>query len=176
MSIEHVILVDNNDHVLGTMEKMAAHSSGQLHRAFSVFIFDHNGRLLLQQRAFDKYHSPGQWSNTCCSHPRPGEQNSDAARRRLKEEMGLECDLVYGFSFIYHAVLGNGLIEHEFDHVFFGTTAALPVINTQEVAAFAFRSPEEVNEQLKQNPAAYTAWFKICFERVMQHYSQQKND
>ena len=173
MAREDVILVDKNDNALGTMEKLAAHQSGELHRAFSVFIFNNKGQLLLQQRALDKYHSAGKWSNTCCSHPRPGEQNIEAAKRRLKEEMGLECELTYGFNFIYRTDFSNDLIEHEFDHVFFGTTDALPMINTQEVADYAFMSLDELNERLKQDPGEYTEWFKICFDRVIEHHQKQ---
>jgi len=176
MTSEDVILVDKQDNALGTMEKLAAHQAGRLHRAFSVFVFNSKGELLLQQRAHDKYHSAGKWSNTCCSHPRPGEQNIDAAKRRLKEEMGLDCELHYGFNFIYHTDFSNGLSEYEFDHVFFGKTDAQPVIDPQEVAAFAYITPEELNEQLKQNPDEYTEWFKICFENVIEHYNQQNND
>ena len=173
MTSDYVILVDKNDSALGTMEKLAAHQLGKLHRAFSVFIFNNKGQLLLQQRAHDKYHSAGKWSNTCCSHPRPGEQNIEAAKRRLKEEMGLECELTYGFNFIYRTDFSNDLIEHEFDHVFFGTTDALPVINPQEVADYTFMSLDELNEKLKQDPDEYTEWFKICFERVIEHHKKQ---
>ncbi len=173
MGSENVILVDKNDNVLGIMEKVAAHQLGQLHRAFSVFVFNNKGQLLLQQRAHDKYHSAGKWSNTCCSHPRPGEQNIEAAKRRLKEEMGLECELRYGFDFIYRTDFSNGLCEHEFDHVFFGTTDALPAIDPQEVADYAFMSLDELNEKLKQNADEYTEWFKICFDRVIEHYKKQ---
>jgi isopentenyl-diphosphate delta-isomerase len=174
MASESVILVDERDNALGIMEKIAAHQLGQLHRAFSVFIFNSKGQLLLQQRAHDKYHSAGKWSNTCCSHPRPGEQNIEAAKRRLKEEMGLDCELLYGFNFIYRTTFSNGLCEHEFDHVFFGTTNASPAIDPQEVAAFAYMDLEEINDQLKQNPNQYTEWFKICFERVVDHYQKQE--
>ena len=177
MASENVILVDENDNMLGTMEKMAAHRLGKLHRAFSVFIFNHQGQLLLQQRAYDKYHSAGKWSNTCCSHPRLGEQNFDAANRRLKEEMGLDCELFYGFNFIYRTDFSNDLCEHEFDHVFFGTTDALPTPEPFEVAAFAYLSPEELRARLRQSPDEFTEWFKICFERVIQQYYQQlEND
>jgi len=176
MASEEVILVDTNDNALGTMEKLAAHQAGQLHRAFSVFIFNSKGELLLQQRAHDKYHSAGKWSNTCCSHPRPGEQNMDAAKRRLMEEMGLGCELRYGFNFVYHAGFSNGLSEYEFDHVFFGDTDELPLIDPAEVADFAYVSPEQLKNKLKQEPDEYTEWFKICFENVMEHYQKQGND
>jgi isopentenyl-diphosphate Delta-isomerase len=173
MASDYVILVDKNDNALGTMEKLAAHQLGKLHRAFSVFVFNNKGQLLLQQRAHDKYHSAGKWSNTCCSHPRAGEQNIEAAKRRLKEEMGLECELSYGFNFIYRTDFSNGLCEHEFDHVFFGTTDVLPVINPQEVAGFTYMGLEEINDHLKQKPDDYTEWFKICFDRVIEHHQKQ---
>ncbi len=174
---ESVILVDTNDQTLGTMEKMEAHRLGKLHRAISVFVFNRKGELLMQQRAAQKYHSAGKWSNTTCSHPRLGEQNIDAATRRLKEEMGLDCNLVYGFNFIYQANFGNGLFEHEYDHVFFGITDVLPQLNIDEVSAFRYNSLEELGVLIKQNPDEYTTWLKICFEQVVKHYHQlQKND
>ncbi len=158
------------------MEKMAVHRLGKLHRAFSVFIFNEAGELLLQQRAFGKYHSAGKWSNACCSHPRPGEFNIDAAKRRLKEEMGLECELVPGFSFVYRAEFGE-LTEFEFDHVFFGTTNQIPSPEPEEVVAWQYVSPEVLTAELGQTPEKFTEWFKICYERVMQHYyQQQEND
>ena len=174
--MESVILVDEHDNMLGTMEKMAVHRLGKLHRAFSVFIFNGAGELLLQQRAFEKYHSAGKWSNACCSHPRPGESNIDAACRRLKEEIGLECELTPGFSFVYRAEFGE-LTEYEFDHVFFGTTEQIPVPDPLEVAAWQYVSPEELKKKLEQEPEKFTEWLKICFERVMQfYYQQQEND
>ncbi|MGZ3753357.1 MAG: isopentenyl-diphosphate Delta-isomerase [Mucilaginibacter sp.] len=177
MGSEIVILVDKRDNMLGTMEKIAAHRAGKLHRAFSVFIFNSEGELLLQQRALHKYHSAGKWSNACCSHPRPGEENISAAKRRLKEEMGLACELVHGFNFIYKADVGDGLYEHEFDHVFFGTTDTRPLLDPLEVVAYKFISPEDLQTQLSQNPDEYTEWFKICFDRVIEHnYLKQEND
>ncbi len=174
--MESVILVDEHDKMLGTMEKMAVHRLGKLHRAFSVFIFNGAGELLLQQRAFEKYHSAGKWSNACCSHPRPGEFNVEAASRRLKEEMGIACELVPGFSFVYKAVFGE-LTEYEFDHVLFGTTEQIPVPDPLEVAAWQYVLPDVLKKELEQEPDKFTAWFKICFDRVMQyHYQQQEND
>lgn len=176
MLIENVILVDEYDNMQGTMEKLAAHRLGKLHRAFSVFIFNHSGQLLLQQRALDKYHSAGKWSNTCCSHPRPGEQNIDAAKRRLKEEMGLECDLEYGFNFVYQAEFSNGLSEHEYDHVFFGKTDQAPEPATAEVAGYEYLSLDMVSKRLEKAPGDFSEWFKICFGRVMQYYHQQQQN
>ena len=174
--MESVILVDEHDKMLGTMEMMAVHRLGKLHRAFSVFIFNGAGELLLQQRAFEKYHSAGKWSNACCSHPRPGEFNVEAASRRLKEEMGIACELVPGFSFVYKAVFGE-LTEYEFDHVLFGTTEQIPVPDPLEVAAWQYVLPDVLKKELEQEPDKFTAWFKICFDRVMQyHYQQQEND
>lgn len=168
--IEEVILVDENDTPIGTMPKLEAHLEGKRHRAFSVFIFNSSGELLLQQRALDKYHSAGKWTNTCCSHPRPGELTIDAATRRLKEEMGMECEINPVFSFSYCAEVENGLIENEYDHVYFGSTDALPIPNPEEVAAFKYMTMEALQLSLVDYPAVYTEWLKICFEQVMVHY------
>jgi isopentenyl-diphosphate delta-isomerase len=164
---EQVILVDIEDLPVGTMPKMLAHEQGVLHRAFSNFIFNSEGELLLQQRALHKYHSAGKWTNTCCSHPKPGELTLDAAKRRLKEEMGMECNLIYGFNFLYKAIFDNGLIEHELDHVFFGVTDQRPIINLDEVASFKYVKLAELNKNIIENPEDYTAWLKICFNKVL---------
>lgn len=163
---ELVVLVDEKDTPIGLMEKMEAHRKGALHRAFSVFIFNSQGELLLQQRALDKYHSGGKWTNTCCSHPRDGESTLDAAKRRLDEEMGLSCDLEYRFHFQYKATFENGLTEHEIDHVFFGYTDSVPQLNSQEVADYRYVSLPELQQSIKNQPERYTPWFKICFDRV----------
>lgn len=176
MAYESVILVDENDHMTGTMEKMAVHRMARLHRAISVFIFNGKGEMLLQKRAASKYHCGGKWTNTCCSHPRPGELTADAAMRRLQEEMGLQCELEHIFSFIYHAAFDNGLYEHEYDHVFIGTTDKVPAPNPQEVEGFAYIGPEEVDRDIFQNPQKFTPWFKICFERVMEHFKIKENE
>lgn len=172
---DHVILVDQIDQVTGLMEKMEAHQRGKLHRAFLVFIFNQNGEFLLQQRALDKYHSGGQWSNTCCSHPYPGEETEAGAKRRLQEEMGMDCELEFGFSFIYYADLKDGLSENEFDHVYFGVSDTLPVPNPDEVAAFKYVTLETLETQLETNPEHYTIWLKICFDQVKSHYNQLFN-
>jgi len=165
---EQVILVDIEDNVLGTMEKMDAHVLGRLHRAFSVFIFNTSGELLLQQRALDKYHSGGKWTNTCCSHPRLGEKTLDAANRRLLEEMGMKCDLQYAFNFTYKAELLDGIEEHEYDHVYFGVSNELPVPDPKEVSAYKYLSMDVLSKDIEQNPDEYTEWLKICFKQVQE--------
>lgn len=167
--MEEVILVDDQDRPIGTMEKMEAHAKGQLHRAFSIFVFNSDGELLLHQRAFDKYHSGGLWTNTCCSHPRPGESVLEAGHRRLMEEMGMACDLQERFSFVYRSELDQGLIEHELDHVMFGVSDDLPVLNPEEVAAYRYASLEEISEEMTDDPDLFTEWFKICFAEVLKH-------
>jgi isopentenyl-diphosphate delta-isomerase len=161
---EKVILVSEADDQLGLMEKMEAHKKGVLHRAFSVFIFNKSGQLLLQQRALGKYHSPGLWTNTCCSHQREGESNVEAGKRRLKEEMGFNCDLKEVFWFIYKADFDNGLTEHELDHVMVGYYNQDPVVNEQEVASFKWMSLKDVKDDISGNPGRYTEWFKIIFK------------
>ncbi|MBG6236130.1 isopentenyl-diphosphate delta-isomerase [Pedobacter sp. CAN_A7] len=166
---DHVILVDEGDNQIGTMEKQEAHLIGALHRAFSVFIFNHRQELLLQQRALEKYHSAGLWTNTCCSHPKPGESLIDAANRRLQEEMGMETALVYGFPFTYEAAFSNDLIEHEYDHVFFGQSDELPQPNPEEVAAYKYVSLSTLYQELNDNPEQYSAWLKICFNKMVEY-------
>lgn len=167
--MEHVVLVDEQDTQIGIMEKMAAHIVPRLHRAFSIFIFNSKGEMLLQQRALTKYHSPGLWTNTCCSHPRNGESLEQATARRLKEEMGLTCDMHEVFTFIYKAPVGLGLVEHEYDHVWFGTTDDTPVVNAEEVASFKYMSLDEIASDMEAHPECYTEWFKISFEEVREH-------
>ena len=159
-----MILVSETDDQLGLMGKMEAHEKGVLHRAFSVFVFNKNGELLLQQRALDKYHSPGLWTNTCCSHQRDGESSLGAGKRRLKEEMGFHCDLEEVFWFIYSAAFDNGLTEHELDHVMVGFYDYDPVINPQEVALFKWMSLDKVKQDIAEHPEHYTEWFKIIFK------------
>jgi len=166
MKREQVILVNEQDEVLGTMEKLEAHQKGLLHRAISVFIFDSQGRLLLQQRAADKYHSAGQWTNTCCSHPAPGEPALDAAYRRLEEEMGMQVPLTFAFTFRYRAPFDNGLMEHELDHVFIGYADHSPVPNPAEVAAYRWVDRATIDRENRKNPEDYTAWFKLIYGKV----------
>lgn len=163
---EEVILVNEADEQIGVMEKMEAHQKGLLHRAFSVFIFNDKGEMLLQQRALDKYHSGGLWTNACCSHPRPGENTLQAAKRRLTEEMGIQAELTPQTTFIYRTDFNNGLTEHEFDHVFIGKFNGEPKINKDEVNAHSWRSPDEIKHSVKQAPELYTSWFKIALEKV----------
>ncbi len=168
--MEHVILVDENDQQIGLMEKMEAHEKGLLHRAFSVFIFNDENQLLLQQRAKDKYHSGGLWTNTCCSHPREGESLLDAGKRRLHEEMAFSCPIETVFSFIYKAELDNNLIEHELDHVLIGNYNEAPKPNPDEVMDWKYVDLEWVVEDMKANPENYTAWFRIVFDNVKGHF------
>jgi isopentenyl-diphosphate delta-isomerase len=164
--MEEVILVDELDNEIGTKEKMQAHKEALLHRAFSVFIFNKKGELLLQRRALNKYHSPGLWTNTCCSHPRPNEILMNAAKRRLVEEMGFDCDLFYQFNFIYKASLDQGMTEHELDHVYFGTYEGEIIINPEEVSDYKFVSITELEININKQPHLFTEWFKIVFEKV----------
>ncbi len=167
--IEYVVLVNDNDMPLGTMEKMEAHERGKLHRAFSVFIFNKNGEMMLQKRAAEKYHSPGLWTNTVCSHPRPGEDIEEAAHRRMMEEMGFDAPLKELFSFTYKANVGGGLTEHEFDHVFIGTTDQKPNPNPEEVSDWKYMSVQEILDDIKKNPSDYTEWFKIAVKELSYH-------
>ena len=161
---EKVILVDKNDNQVGLMPKLEAHEKGFLHRAFSVFIFNNKYQLLLQKRASSKYHSGGLWTNTCCSHPREDEDILDAANRRLDEEMGIKTSLRKVYDFIYEAKLDNNLIEHEFDHVFYGLYDEDPIINKDEVDDFKWIDMETLNDSIINNGDNYTVWFKIAFE------------
>lgn len=167
--MENVILVDEHDNALGLMEKMKAHQKGLLHRAFSVFILNDQKQLLLQQRAYSKYHSGGLWTNTCCSHPREGETNLEAAHRRLQEEMGFDCPVEKLLDFVYKAELDHDLTEHEFDHVFIGNYSKDPVVNPEEVASYKWMDLESLRTDINDKPEIYTEWFKIIFERFYQH-------
>jgi isopentenyl-diphosphate delta-isomerase len=151
------------------MPKMEAHEKAVLHRAFSVFVLNKKGELMLQQRAADKYHSPLLWTNTCCSHQRKGESNLEAGKRRLQEEMGFSCELKELFSFIYKAPFDNGLTEHELDHVMIGHYEGAPVINKEEVEDFKWMTLSNVKNDIATNPSNYTAWFKIIFEKFYKH-------
>jgi isopentenyl-diphosphate delta-isomerase len=172
---DRVVLVDENDKELGTMAKMEAHEKGLLHRAFSVFVFNGNGELLLHKRASDKYHCSGMWTNTCCSHPRPGEKVKAAAQRRLQEEMGFSCNLVPAFEFVYQSKLDNNLSEHEYDHVFLGEFDSKPNPNSGEVEDWEFMRIDKIRSLLEKNPEMFTPWFKIVFERVLKHRSESPN-
>ena len=163
---QDVVLVNDQDEPMGTMEKMEAHRKAQLHRAFSVFIFNQRGEMLLQQRSKQKYHSAGLWTNACCSHPRPGEDVKAAAVRRLHEELGFTTPLKKIFDFIYRASFENGLTEFEFDHVFVGNYEGLILPDKNEVSDYCFKSLEEIRTSLLSHPAKYTHWFHIAFPKV----------
>ena len=165
---EYVILVNEKDEPLGLMPKLEAHKKGMLHRAFSVFVLNKQGELLLQQRAASKYHSPSLWTNTCCSHQQEGERNIEAGKRRLYEEMGFVTELTEVFSFIYKAPFDNGLTEHELDHVLIGTYDGNPNINPDEVESFKWMTLDAVKADIEKHPEMYTAWFKIIFKEYYQ--------
>lgn len=166
--VTDVILVNEQDEPIGVMEKMEAHRKGVLHRAFSIFIFNSKGEMLLQQRAQGKYHSGGLWTNTCCSHPLPGEDTLHAATRRLQEEMGFTTLLEKIFDFVYLTEFEHGLTEHEFDHVFIGTFEGRMTPDPMEVKDYCYKSLEEIEATLLSHPQKYTAWFNIAFPKVQQ--------
>ncbi|RZS93102.1 isopentenyl-diphosphate Delta-isomerase [Aquimarina brevivitae] len=175
MEEEKVILVNEKDEQIGLMPKMEAHEKALLHRAFSVFVFNAKNELMIQQRAMHKYHSPGLWTNTCCSHQREGESNIAAGMRRLQEEMGFTTALKETISFIYKAPFDNGLTEHEFDHILIGYYDADPYINPDEVAAWKWMSLEDLKKDMNDHPEVYTAWFKIIFDKFYAHISSYEN-
>lgn len=164
---EKVILVDKHDGQIGVGEKLRTHLEGRLHRAFSIFIFNAKGELLLHKRSKTKYHSAGLWTNTCCSHPRPGESVKEAAHRRLKEEMGFDSELVQGFSFIYKAKLNNNLVEHEFDHVLIGKFDGRINPNPEEVESWKWVGIDELKIDIQNNPEKYTFWLRAALDKVM---------
>ena len=166
---EMVVLINENDEVKGLMEKMQAHKTGLLHRAFSVFLFNNQGEMLLQKRAAHKYHSPNQWTNAVCSHPRDGETYKDAALRRLKEELGIEVEIDHKFFFIYKADVGDGLWEHELDHVFVGNYQGEFQLNPEEVSEVRYISQENLEKEMIENPANFTEWFKIILKEYQEH-------
>lgn len=167
---EFVVLVDPKDEVLGLMEKQQAHVNGLLHRAFSVFLFNDKGEMLLQKRAAEKYHSPGQWTNAVCSHPRNDETYKDGAQRRVKEELGIDVEITEKFHFIYKADVGGGLWEHELDHVFTGIYNADFNLNINEVEAVRYISIENLDKEMAESPEQFTEWFKIILEEYKHHF------
>ena len=173
MTMNEVILVDNNDVAIGSMDKMEAHEKALLHRAFSVFIFNSRGEMLLQQRADKKYHSGGLWTNACCSHPSPGEDTDKAAARRLKEELGFTVDLKKAFTFTYRTDFENGLTENEFDHVYTGIYDGRIVADVDEVKSYRFIPMHEIEISIGCDPAKYTSWFVIAFPEIKKWW--QKN-
>ncbi|MFQ5847724.1 MAG: isopentenyl-diphosphate Delta-isomerase [Candidatus Methylomirabilales bacterium] len=169
---ERVILVDADDHEIGTAEKLTAHREGRLHRAFSIFVFNTHGRLLLQKRAITKYHSGGLWTNTCCSHPRPEEPIYEAAHRRLIEEMGFDCDLREIFSFVYKVQLTDDICEHEYDHVFVGQYDGDPAPNGEELEDWQWTDVEALRKDIHAHPDRYTYWMKASIDTVLSHRDQ----
>jgi isopentenyl-diphosphate delta-isomerase len=166
-----VQLVDAEDNPNGSMEKLEAHEKGTLHRALSVLIINSKKEILLQRRALGKYHSPGLWTNTCCSHPYPGEDPNEAAKRRLQEEMGMSSELTFLFKFQYKCDFENGLIEHELDHVFIGKTDDTPHLNTDEAMAFKWMSIENLEQDMLSYPENYTFWFKLIIEKYRNEFT-----
>lgn len=171
---ELVILVNEKDEWLGSAEKLKAHKDGLLHRAFSVFVLNDNNEVLLQQRALDKYHSGGLWSNACCSHPRVGESTIAAAHRRLEEEMGFDCDVEQVFTYKYKADVGGGLTEHEYDHVFIGYYSGAVSINKDEAADYKYVPIDEVNCWLEKRPQNFTEWFRMIWPEFLKYFAQRK--
>jgi isopentenyl-diphosphate delta-isomerase len=171
---EQLILVSDDDEAVGVGEKISVHAAGLLHRAFSIFIFNARGELLLQRRAGGKYHSGGLWSNTCCGHPRPGEPVAAAAHRRLREEMGFDCELAEVFSFRYEARLDGGYTENEFDHVLFGRFDGEPAPDAGEVCDWEWVALKELKERIEANAGGYTYWLRLCVERVAEHQMRSK--
>ena len=166
---EQVVLISEKDEVLGLMEKMQAHENRILHRAFSVFLFNENGEMLLQKRAAHKYHSPNQWTNAVCSHPRNNETYIDGAKRRMKEELGIEAELTPKFHFIYKADVGQNLTEHELDHVFTGDYNGEFKMNPEEVSEVRYISMENLEKEMEENPGNFTEWFKIILAEYKEH-------
>lgn len=173
--MENVILVDEHDVATGIMEKMEAHQKARLHRAFSVFIFNRQKEMLLQQRALTKYHSAGLWTNSCCSHPRPGEDTEAAALRRLQEEMGFTTPVHKAFDFVYQASFENGLTEYEFDHVLVGYYDGPIIPDENEVSSFAYKPMQEIQKLLETDPQLFTVWFRIAFPKLLNWFTSQPN-
>lgn len=169
MSAIEVILVDQHDRQIGTMEKLEAHLKGRLHRAISIYVFNSHHELLLQRRASGKYHCGGLWTNTCCGHPLPGEATAAAAQRRLQEEMGMSCPLLPVFEFSYRLEMPGGLVEHEFGHIFFGLSDSLCVLNPEEADGYQYQSLNDIRHAFAAQPESFTPWFKLVFPSVVRH-------
>jgi len=167
-------LVDENDRELGTMEKLEAHRKGVLHRAFSIFLFNDQGELLLQKRSAAKYHCGSLWSNTCCSHPVKGMAMEKCLQNKLYQEMGITADVEKAFDFTYRAEMNNGLIEHEYDHVYIGRFSGIPQPNPEEVCEWKYVSMQELGHDLALHPEDYTAWFRLLFEPLLSHCAKYK--
>jgi len=171
---EYILLVDENDKEVGIGEKIKTHQEGKLHRAFSIFVFNSKGELLLQRRAKSKYHSGGLWTNTCCSHQRAGEPLEKVVHRRLKEEMGFDCELKEVFSFTYKVKFDNDLFEHEYDHVFIGNFDGEPVPSPEEVDEWKWVDLEELKKSIRENPDSYTYWLKMSIDKVISQLKAQR--
>ena len=171
---EEVILVDSSNRQIGTMEKMEAHIKGELHRAFSIFVFNEEGKMLLHQRTDEKYHCGGLWTNAVCSHPKPGEKQVDALKRKMDQEMGFYSVVEKAFDFKYRAELGNGLIEHEYDEVYFAVYNGGFSPNPEEVKDYRFASIENIRSEIAENPELFTPWFKMLFERMSLYFRMLK--
>ncbi len=171
---DKVILVNAKDEWMGIMDKMEAHQTGALHRALSVFILNDKNELLIQKRADGKYHSGGLWSNTCCSHPYPGESTLAAAHRRLQEELGFDCQLDELFNFTYSSDMGNGLTEHEYDHIYTGQYNGNITMNPEEVQDYKYIPFDELNDWMKKEPTAFTAWFHLAMPGFIQHIERRQ--
>ena len=172
---EFITLVNEHNEDIGKIEKLEAHQKGLLHRAFSVFIFNDKNELLMQQRAFEKYHSGGLWTNTCCSHPNYNEDMKSAINRRLYEEMGMVCNTSFLFSFLYKANFENGLTEHELDHVYVGKSNEIPKPNAIEVNDYKFITLQQLEIEIKSNPEKFTVWLKICLPKLISHFNLNTN-
>lgn len=172
--VSHVILVDQFDNELGTMEKLEAHEKGVLHRAFSIFLFNDQGEMLLQKRASEKYHCGDLWSNTCCSHPVKDVALQTCIQAKLHQEMGISAPVEKAFDFTYRAEMANGLIEHEYDHIYVGHFNGIPSPNPAEVSEWRFASMDEIGRDLCARPERYTVWFRLLFDPLSRHYAKYK--
>lgn len=168
--MNQVILVDSEDNEIGTLDKMEAHLTGQLHRAFSIFIFNPKGEMLIHQRALEKYHSGGLWTNACCSHPQPNESIQKTLRDRLQFEMGMECEVKFAFTFLYQASVEPNLIEHELDHIYIGIADVNPLPNPAEVSDWKYVTITQLQESLTDHPTSFTPWFKLMAPSVIQYF------
>ena len=171
-----VVLVDQNNNEIGTEDKLDAHKKGLLHRAFSIFIFNDNNQILLQKRSDVKYHSAGLWSNTCCSHPYNDKPLVEYANTRLIQEMGIQSNLKEFFSFIYRAKLSNGLIEFEYDHVFFGKYNSDPILNIDEASSFKWINFKQLQLEIEENPTKFTFWLKIIVKDYSKYFIDYENN